>query len=144
MRAFDANELWMQAAVTLRQTGDVPRGDGRRRVLAAGSAGHPRGHARPGAVQRGASEDYAFVNEEVDKKRLGAIVNDLAERYHKIQVAATLDALKETGFYWATRSGVTVSVEDIATPARSSRSSRRYEAKAEKVEHNSSAGDLQR
>ena len=42
---------------------------------------------------------------EVDKKRLSAIVNDLAERYPKVQVAATLDALKEAGFHWATRSG---------------------------------------
>ena len=35
---------------------------------------------------------------EVSKRELGAIVNDLAERYPKVQVAATLDALKETGF----------------------------------------------
>ena len=41
--------------------------------------------------------DYPFVNEEVGKKRLGAIVNDLAERYTKVQVAASLDALKDAG-----------------------------------------------
>jgi DNA-directed RNA polymerase subunit beta' len=34
-----------------------------------------------------------------------AIVNDLAERYTKVEVAASLDALKDTGFHWATRSG---------------------------------------
>ena len=39
-------------------------------------------------------EDYRFVNYQVPKKELGAIVNDLAERYPKVQVAATLDALK--------------------------------------------------
>ena len=32
------------------------------------------------------------------------------------QVAATLDALKETGFHWATRSGVTIAIEDVVTP----------------------------
>ena len=42
-------------------------------------------------------EDYRFVNYEVTKKELGAIVNDLAERYPKVQVAATLDALKAAG-----------------------------------------------
>ncbi len=141
IRAFDAHELSMQAAVTLRQTGIVP----------------PPGWQAPEDWQPGQPvtlettlgralfnealpEDYAFVNEEVDKKRLGAIVNDLAERYHKIQVAATLDALKEAGFYWATRSGVTVSVEDIATPAEKQQILEEYEAKAEKVEHNFERG----
>ena len=50
-------------------------------------------------------EDYRFVNYQVPKKELGAIVNDLAERYPKVQVAATLDALKSAGFRWATRVG---------------------------------------
>jgi DNA-directed RNA polymerase subunit beta' len=36
----------------------------------------------------------------VDKKELSAIVNDLAERYPKVAVAASLDALKESGFHW--------------------------------------------
>jgi DNA-directed RNA polymerase subunit beta' len=141
IRAFDADELSMQAAVTLRQTGIVP----------------PPGWEAPEDWQPGQPvtlvttlgralfnealpEDYAFVNEEVDKKRLGAIVNDLAERYQKIQVAATLDALKEAGFYWATRSGVTVSVEDIATPAEKQQILEEYEAKAEKVERNFERG----
>ena len=60
--------------------------------------------------------DYPYVNYEVGKKALGAIVNDLAERYTKVEVAASLDALKDTGFHWATRSGVTVSIEDVVTP----------------------------
>ena len=56
------------------------------------------------------------MNYEVGKKALGAIVNDLAERYTKVEVAASLDALKDTGFHWATRSGVTVSIDDVTTP----------------------------
>ena len=48
--------------------------------------------------------DYPFVNFEVGKKALGTIVNDLAERYTKVEVAASLDALKDAGFHWATRS----------------------------------------
>ena len=56
------------------------------------------------------------MNYEVGKKQLGAIVNDLAERYTKVEVAASLDALKDTGFHWATRSGVTVSIDDVTTP----------------------------
>ena len=64
------------------------------------------------------------MNTEVDKKVLGGIVNDLAERYPKVQVAATLDALKEAGFRWATRSGVTISIEDVVTPPKKARDPR--------------------
>ena len=68
------------------------------------------------------------------KRELGSIVNDLAERYPKVQVAATLDALKETGFRWATRSGVTISIEDVVTPPGKAEILERYEGDAEKVE----------
>ncbi|SNS58425.1 DNA-directed RNA polymerase subunit beta' [Micrococcales bacterium KH10] len=61
--------------------------------------------------------DYPYVNAVVDKKRLSAIVNDLAERYPKVAVAASLDALKDAGFKWSTRSGVTIAISDVATPA---------------------------
>ncbi len=78
--------------------------------------------------------DYPFVNDAVDKKRLSTIVNDLAERYSKVQVAASLDALKEMGFHWATRSGATVSISDVVTPPRKGEILTGYEAKAEKVQ----------
>ena len=78
--------------------------------------------------------DYAFVNTEVDKKVLSSIVNDLAERYPKVQVAASLDALKEAGFHWATRSGTTVSISDVVTPPGKQEILDRYEVKAAKVQ----------
>ncbi len=66
---------------------------------------------------------YHFVNYEIRKGQLSAIVNDLAERFPKVQLAATLDALKETGFHWATWSGVTIGIEDVVQPPASGRSS---------------------
>ncbi|MGB7817167.1 MAG: DNA-directed RNA polymerase subunit beta', partial [Ornithinibacter sp.] len=78
--------------------------------------------------------DYPFVNDQVDKKRLSTIVNDLAERYSKVQVAATLDALKEYGFHWATRSGITVAISDVVTPPRKLEILEEYETKATKVQ----------
>ena len=60
--------------------------------------------------------DYPFINEPMPKKRQAAIVNDLAERYPMVTVAQTLDKLKDAGFYWATRSGVTVAISDVVVP----------------------------
>jgi DNA-directed RNA polymerase subunit beta' len=78
--------------------------------------------------------DYAFVDYEVGKKQLGVIVNDLAERYPKIAVANALDALKDIGFGWATRSGVTISIEDVVTPASKGQILEQYEEQAAKVQ----------
>jgi DNA-directed RNA polymerase subunit beta' len=79
-------------------------------------------------------EDYRFVNFEVSKRDLSTIVNDLAERYPKVVVAATLDAMKAAGFHWATRAGVTISISDVVTPPRKQEILEEYEAKADKVQ----------
>jgi DNA-directed RNA polymerase subunit beta' len=70
----------------------------------------------------------------VGKKQLSEIVNDLAERYPKVIVAATLDNLKAAGFYWATRSGVTVAISDIVVPEAKKEIVKGYEAQDEKVQ----------
>ncbi|WP_296665325.1 DNA-directed RNA polymerase subunit beta' [Demequina sp.] len=77
---------------------------------------------------------YPYVNRNVDKKVLGDIVNTLAERYPKVEVAASLDALKAAGFHWATRSGVTIAIGDVATPSNKQEILERYEAQAAKVQ----------
>ncbi|MDQ2624261.1 MAG: DNA-directed RNA polymerase subunit beta', partial [Actinomycetota bacterium] len=78
--------------------------------------------------------DFPYVNRVVDKKHLSTIVNTLAERYPKVAVAASLDALKEAGFRWATRSGVTIAISDVATPTEKAAILEEHEAKAAKVQ----------
>ncbi len=90
---------------------------------------------------------YPFVNIEVDKRELGRIVNDLSERYEKAQVSATLDGLKAAGFRWATRSGVTISIEDVITPPQKDEVLADAEVKAAKVQDQYEKGlitDLER
>src|ERR1035437_7840999 len=138
--AFDAGQLEMGSSVKIRLSDVVP----------------PAGLALPEGVQPDENGiipsltvettlgraifnetlplDYPFIDFTVDKKRLSLIVNDLAERYTKAQVAASLDALKETGFYWATRSGATVAISDVVTPPRKIEILEGYEIKAAKVQ----------
>jgi len=85
-------------------------------------------------------EDYPFVNRAVNKRVLGEVINDLAERYPKVQVAASLDALKAAGFHWATRSGITVAIDDVVTPPNKSEVLDSYEKQAENVERQFSRG----
>ncbi len=77
---------------------------------------------------------YRFVNYEIRKGQLSAIVNDLAERFPKVALAATLDALKEAGFHWATWSGVTIGIEDVVAPPRKREILERYEKEAERID----------
>ena len=91
--------------------------------------------------------NYPFANFEVDKKRLGNLVTDLTEKYPKIQVAQTLDELKDIGFYWATRSGVTISIDDVVPPPEKEALMKKSEDLAAKVQKNFERGmvsDLER
>ena len=78
--------------------------------------------------------DYPFVDDVADKGTISQIVNDLAERYPKTVVAATLDNVKDAGFYWATRSGVTVALSDVITPPKKKEIVAEYEKKAAKIQ----------
>ncbi|GAB2979968.1 DNA-directed RNA polymerase subunit beta' [Frigoribacterium salinisoli] len=78
--------------------------------------------------------DYPFVQQVTDKGVLSAIVNDLAERYPKVAVAAALDNIKDAGFYWASRSGVTVALSDVLTPPRKPEIVAGYEKQAAAVQ----------
>ena len=78
--------------------------------------------------------DFPYVDYQVDKKALGALVNQLADRYPKVDVAATLDALKELGFHWATRAGVTISIDDVVTPPQKAELLAAAEERASKVQ----------
>ncbi|WP_168914876.1 DNA-directed RNA polymerase subunit beta' [Microcella flavibacter] len=78
--------------------------------------------------------DYPFVDQVADKGTISQIVNDLAERYPKTVVAATLDNVKDAGFYWATRSGVTVALSDVITPPKKKEIVAEYEKRAAKIQ----------
>ena len=139
--AFDAGELHLNAPVTIRFSDIVP----------------PRGWEAPEGWTEGdpitlsttlgtvyfnetLPEDFPYVEGQVGKKRLGSIVNELAERYDKGQVAASLDALKSYGFSWATRSGVSFALSDVVAPPNKGEIVATYEEKASQIQENRDLG----
>ncbi|UER53587.1 DNA-directed RNA polymerase subunit beta' [Kineosporiaceae bacterium SCSIO 59966] len=135
LMAFDAGELAVNATVRIRLEGELP----------PPGTKIPDGWEFPAPIDIETTlgralfnetlpEGYPFVNVVVDKKVLSGIVNELAERYPKVQVAASLDALKTLGFHWATRSGSTISISDVVPPPHKQEILESYEAKAEKVQ----------
>ncbi|WP_323793620.1 DNA-directed RNA polymerase subunit beta' [Nocardioides sp.] len=131
--AYDRGELTLQSKVKIRLTDVVPPAD---HELFDGGVQTLTLETTLGRTLFNdcLPADYPFVNERVDKKELGKIVNALAERYTKVEVAASLDALKDAGFKWATQSGVTVSIDDVTTPADKIQILSSYEDKAAKIQ----------
>ena len=62
-------------------------------------------------------KDYPFINYKMVKSDIAALVNDCCDRYALAAVEPILDAIKYTGFHYATLAGLTVSVWDAVIPA---------------------------
>ncbi|WP_257159251.1 DNA-directed RNA polymerase subunit beta' [Corynebacterium cystitidis] len=69
-----------------------------------------------------------------DKVLLGDIISEMVEKYPMITVAQTLDKLKDAGFYWATRSGVTIAMSDVLVLPNKVEILEQYEKEAEEIE----------
>lgn len=132
--AFDQKSLDLNAKVRLRldglhfAEGDAPEGfvQGERFLLSTTLGRALFNEALPA--------DYPYIEAVADKGQISAIVNDLAERYPKVEVAAALDRIKDAGFHWATRSGVTVALSDVLTPPSKRSIIEGYEKQAAKVQ----------
>ncbi len=61
-------------------------------------------------------EDMEFINEHVDKGKIGDIVAELHENYGNTKTAEALDNIKELGFNYATKSGITIAISDASIP----------------------------
>ncbi len=131
LMAFDRKELSVQAKIKLRLSEITPPAG--HTLNASGSVILETTLGRA-LFNEALPTDYAYCDYEVGKKQLGQIVNDLAERYPKVDVAFCLDALKDLGFHWATRSGVTVSIGDVTTPANKAELLAGYEDRASKID----------
>ena len=79
-------------------------------------------------------ESFPFVDYLCGKKQISAIINKLSEEYPRTVVIETLDALKDLGFRWGTRSGVTISIGDVETPGNKADMMASYDAKATKID----------
>jgi len=135
LMAYDRGELDLQAEVTVRLRAALPPAH-----FTAPDGWEPGQPFRLTTTlgrclfNETLPDDYPFINYEVGKKQLSVIVNELAEKYPKVEVAAALDKLKDAGFHWATRAGVTIAIEDVVAPPNKAAILDTYEKRADKVQ----------
>lgn len=141
--AFDLGELHLNARALIRFDDVVPPADWEA----------PEGWSEGDPVELETSlgralfndllpREYPYVEGVMDKKKIGKVVNDLAELYPKVLVAESLDALKAAGFYWATWSGSTIAFTDIVGPPNKSEILATYEEQAADIQHKYDIGLL--
>ncbi len=86
--------------------------------------------------------EMEYFNEIVDRKSLGRLIDGIYRRFGSTRTAKVLDDIKRLGFTFATRSGTTVSVSDVAIPGKKQEVLAQAEAQVFQVEEQHRRGLL--
>jgi DNA-directed RNA polymerase subunit beta' len=97
--AYDAGALALQAKARIRLTN---AGETKMYETSLGRA----------LFNEALPADYDYYEGQVGKKEIGKIVTELVQKFSRVEVAQSLDRIKDAGFHWATRSGVSMSIAD--------------------------------
>ena len=65
---------------------------------------------------RGPREHFGFINSMIDKKKLGNLLSEVYEKFGTATSAELANSLKDLGFKFATKAGVTISIDDLDVP----------------------------
>ncbi|HEU4750287.1 MAG TPA: DNA-directed RNA polymerase subunit beta' [Acidimicrobiia bacterium] len=79
-------------------------------------------------------DGFPYVNSMVAKADIGRLIEVVIEHYPRSDVAFTLDAIKDLGFRFATKAGLTIGLEDVKTPSNKAEILAEYESRADKVQ----------
>jgi DNA-directed RNA polymerase subunit beta' len=79
-------------------------------------------------------DDFEYRNHTVMKSDVSRLVDEVVHNYDRARVERVLDDLKNLGFHYATRAGVTIGVEDVTTPPSKAKILDEHEKRAQKVE----------
>ena len=119
LMAFEGGHLALANPIRLRMRGVVP----------------PTGHPLPAGWRPGdpwlvettlgralfneaLPVGHPYVNQRLDRTALTELVSSLFRDFPHAESLATLDEIKDLGFRWATRSGVTISFDDVVAPPK--------------------------
>src|SRR5216117_2656365 len=78
---------------------------------------------------------HDFLNRTLSKKELGDFISVLVDEYGAHAVAVVLDTIKDLGFQYGTKAGVTISKNDVVIPPEKEKILAEYEERVQKVEH---------
>jgi DNA-directed RNA polymerase subunit beta' len=142
--AYDVGRLSLHAPIKLR-VGDLA-GSPERHAQFRTALGHliteePIDGSKPFETTLGRAllnqafpPGFPYINSVVSKGDVGRLIEVVIEHYPRSDVASTLDAIKDLGFHYATKAGLTIGLEDVKTPGDKAAILADYEARADKVQ----------
>jgi DNA-directed RNA polymerase subunit beta' len=132
-KAYDAKAVGIHAKIRVR---------GLKRFEDEGEeeyAANPRRlkETTPGRVIFNAAfpDDFPFQNTPLRKIEVRNLIDRCVRRYNKADLSRILDAVKDVGFHYATKAGVTIGLEDVVTPPDKPKILAEHEKQADKIEN---------
>jgi DNA-directed RNA polymerase subunit beta' len=122
IKAYEVDELNLHAEIELRPEAGVRVRTTLGRALFTET------------LPAGYTDEFGHIDTVLRKRELGVIVERLSDNYSNAVVADTLDKIKNICYRYASQSGLTVSIDDVKTPATKRAILDDHEAQAEKVE----------
>lgn len=83
---------------------------------------------------RALPEDWPFINKEIVKADLTTLIEKFTRKYSNAKVAEILDNLKELGFKYATKPGITIAMDEMTIPENKWEIINEAEKKAAEIE----------
>ncbi len=146
LMAYDLRELGLHAPIRLR-VGDLAGDPARREQIPeqlqrlfdpepVDGSRHIETTLGRALINQAFPVDFPYVNATVMKSDVKALIEDVIEEYDKTTVEHFLDSIKDLGFRFSTRAGLTIGLEDVKTPADKPQILAEYEERAARVETN--------
>ncbi|MFQ5935430.1 MAG: DNA-directed RNA polymerase subunit beta' [Acidiferrobacterales bacterium] len=85
---------------------------------------------------------FSLVNRDLNKKRISELVNACHRRVGLKETVIFADQLMYTGFYYATRAGISIGVDDMVTPEEKADILRHSEAEVKSIQKQYASGLL--
>src|SRR5574341_955042 len=83
---------------------------------------------------------FSFINKEMSKKELAKLIDECYRRFGLRRTVVLLDELKETGFTYATKSGVSICISDMHIPSKKQKLIDQAQKKVMEIHHQYTEG----
>ncbi|MEO0301992.1 MAG: DNA-directed RNA polymerase subunit beta', partial [candidate division WOR-3 bacterium] len=80
-------------------------------------------------------EGFEYINEEMTKKKLQELMKEIYMGKGSLICEEVLDKLKDLGFYWATKAGITFGMDEMIVPPDKKKILKETERQLEKIEN---------
>ena len=125
IKAYDTDKIYLQARIKVRIKGEIIETTVGRIIF---------NEALP--------EEMEYINKRVDKSGLGDLISDLYDEYGESETVKSLDKIKELGYDFATRSGISIAVTDADIPEEKPEILRKADEEVDAIEEHFNRGAI--